>query len=37
MTRKLALSLLVLAGFTTLAFGSMDEDAMEEILEELDN
>ena len=36
MTRKLILSLLVLTGFTTLAFGSLDADELEDIMEELD-
>jgi len=36
MTRKLILSLLVLSGFTALAFGSMDPEAIEDIADELD-
>lgn len=36
MTKKMLLSLLVLSGFTVLAFGSMDPEVLEEIAEELD-
>lgn len=36
MTRKLILSLIVLSGFTTLAFGSLDPEALEDIADELD-
>jgi hypothetical protein len=36
MTRKLVISLLVLLGFSTLAFGSMDADDLEEMAEDID-
>jgi hypothetical protein len=36
MTRKLVLSLIVLAGFTTLAFGSLDAETLEDIVDELE-
>lgn len=36
MAKKLILSLLVLSGFTALAFGSMDPETLEDIADELD-
>lgn len=36
LARKLVVSLLVLSGFTALAFGSLDPEVLEEIVEELD-
>jgi len=36
MAKKLILSLLVLSGFTALAFGSLDPEALEDIADELD-
>jgi len=36
MAKKLVLSLIVLSGFTVLAFGSMDPEALEDIIEEME-
>lgn len=36
MAKKLVLSLIVLSGFTVLAFGSVDPETLEEIADELE-